>query len=362
MNSKMSKKVYFPIVLALLASVVGQAKADFVFGTPTNLGPTINTSVLDITVNIAPDGLSLYFTSDRPGGYGGFDIWVSTRTTIDDPWGEPENLGPLVNSSAFDFAPNISFDGLTLYFNSDRAGGLGGQDIYVTTRSTKDAPWEEPVNLGAVINSSNNDISPNISADGLELFFSSNKTGGKGRDDIYVSKRVSIDEPWGEPINLSFNNSAIEGYPSISSDGLSLYFSGFRTGSGSKGSGDIWISTRMTKDDDWSEPVNLGSPVNSSYNEGSPSITAAGTSLYYYSNRSGGYGDVDLWQVAINPIVDFNGDGIVDSADMVIIVDNWGTDNSLCDIGPMPWGDGIVDVQDMIVLAEHLFEEIPPAE
>jgi hypothetical protein len=65
--------------------------------------------------------------------------------------------------------------------------------------------------------------------------------------------------------------------------------------------------------------------------------------------------NTDIYQAPIIPIVDFNGDRIVDAADMVIMVDNWGTDNSLCDIGPMPWGDGIVDVQDLVVLAEHLF-------
>jgi hypothetical protein len=66
-----------------------------------------------------------------------------------------------------------------------------------------------------------------------------------------------------------------------------------------------------------------------------------------------------MWQVSIEPVVDLNGDGIVDSTDMCIMVDDyWGTDEPLCDIGPMPWGDGIVDVQDLIVLAEHLFEEV----
>ena len=64
----------------------------------------------------------------------------------------------------------------------------------------------------------------------------------------------------------------------------------------------------------------------------------------------------DLYQAPIIPIVDFNGDGIVDSADMVIMIDHWGTDNSLCDIGPMPWGDGVVDVEDLIVLIEHTVE------
>ncbi len=84
--------------------------------------------------------------------------------------------------------------------------------------------------------------------------------------------------------------------------------------------------------------------------------------LYFQSNRSGGYGSRDLWQVPINPIIDLNDDGIIDSTDMCIIVDHWGTDELLCDIGLMPWGDGVVDVEDLIVLADPLFEEIPQTE
>ena len=74
--------------------------------------------------------------------------------------------------------------------------------------------------------------------------------------------------------------------------------------------------------------------------------------------RPGGHGELDIWQASVEPIVDLNGDGIVDAADMCIVVDHWGEDYSLCDIGPTPFGDGIVDVQDLIILAEHLFEEV----
>jgi hypothetical protein len=76
------------------------------------------------------------------------------------------------------------------------------------------------------------------------------------------------------------------------------------------------------------------------------------------SDRPGGYGLWDLWQLAIEPVVDLNGDGIVDAADMCIMVDHWGEYYPLCDIGPTPLGDGIVDVQDLTVLAEHLFEDM----
>jgi hypothetical protein len=125
------------------------------------------------------------------------------------------------------------------------------------------------------------------------------------------------------------------------------------------------MTTRTTTNDDWSAPVNLGPTLNTSSSEFTPSISADGLTLYFGardSDRSGGYGGWDIWQAPIIPVVDLNGDGTVDSADMCIMVDHWGMDEPLCDIGPMPWGDGIVDVQDLIVLAEHLFEEVTPTE
>jgi hypothetical protein len=122
------------------------------------------------------------------------------------------------------------------------------------------------------------------------------------------------------------------------------------------------MATRATIYDDFDTPVKLSPWINiPSYTNASPTFSADGTILYFSSDCPGGFGSYDLWLAPIIPTVDFNGDGIVDSADMCIMVDHWGTDNSLCDIGPRPWGDGVVDVQDLIVLAEHLFEEVPPA-
>ena len=85
-----------------------------------------------------------------------------------------------------------------------------------------------------------------------------------------------------------------------------------------------------------------------------PKISSDGSILYFQSNRPGGVGDFDLWQVSILPVVDFNGDGIVDGADVCMMVDFWHTDEPLYDIAPMPFGDGIVDVKDLVLLAEHL--------
>ena len=108
--------------------------------------------------------------------------------------------------------------------------------------------------------------------------------------------------------------------------------------------------------------MRLESIMTTTQGYGGPCLAPDGSLLYFYSTRPGGYGGWDIWQAPIIPVVDLNGDGIVDAADMCIMVDHWGEDYPLCDIGPMPWGDGIVDVQDLIILAEHLFEKFPAVE
>ncbi|MHC4331939.1 MAG: TolB family protein, partial [Planctomycetota bacterium] len=101
MKRRMIKLISIVLVLTL-PLVAEVTKADFTVGEPTNLGPTVNSSAGDTSPSISADGLELYFSSDRPGGYGLDDIYVMTRATTEDDWGEPVNLGPLVNSSTAD--------------------------------------------------------------------------------------------------------------------------------------------------------------------------------------------------------------------------------------------------------------------
>jgi len=204
----------------------GIANADFVFGEPTNLGPTVNSSAWDFGTSISPDGLFHYFSSIRPGGSGGHDIWVTTRATTDDDWSNPVNLGPTVNSSSWDSCPSISADGLELYFESQRPGGSGDDDIWVTTRATTDDDWGIPVNLGPTVNSSAWDSCPDISSDGLSLYFCSYRAGGSGSCDLWVVTRATVSDPWGQPFNLSptVNSSTWDYGPDTSADGLCLFF------------------------------------------------------------------------------------------------------------------------------------------
>ena len=344
---------FLTIVVVFMVVGVGTTEADFFFGTPTNLGSTVNSPSWDVAPCISSDGLSLYFQSDRAGGWGSHDIWVTTRETVQDPWGEPMNLGPTVNCDTVDGGPSITANGLELYFASWRPDGSGSFDTWVSTRASISEPWGEPVNLGPTINSSADDVAE-ISYDGLTAIISTNRSGGYGGQDLWVSTRPTLSDAWSEPVNLgpTVNSSVWDWDTALSADNRFLFFTSQR--SGGSGGDDLWLIKRETINDPWSTPRNLGAAVNSSYHDDFPGISFDGSTLYFNSNRPGGLGDPDLWQVSIDPVVDLNADGTVDVKDVVFMTEHWGENYPLCDIGPTPFGDGIVDAQDLIVLANHL--------
>jgi Tol biopolymer transport system component len=279
------------------------ADADLSFGVPKNLGPEINTMDLEATCCLSPNGNEFYFA--RRG-----DLWVARRETRDSEWGPSSKLGPIVNSPWDDATPSIPSDGLSLYFDSDRPGGQGGLDLWVTTHSTMEGDWGMPVNLGATINSASDDYGPNISADGLELYFASDRPGGSGQVDLWITTRTNVDDNWSIPTNLGavINSPARECYPAISPDGLLLIFNSNRPGGYGSGNGlyDLYYAKRVTAKDPWSSTINLGSPVNSIYVDGCPYISSDGSTLYFTSfGRPAGFGYVDIWQATIIHINDF---------------------------------------------------------
>jgi len=333
------------LLFGFVAAIVlcsGSANADFTFGEPQDLGLG-NGSYSSVSA----DELELYFNSDRAGGLGYQDIYVSTRQSIDDPWGPPASL-QTVNSPYREGFPCISRDGLTLYFSDffwgpDRPGGLGKHDLWFSTRASRNDPWGKPVNMGAPFNSSGYEVSPTLSHDGLTFIFACGpSSSGGGNYDLWMCTRPSVQEVWGPPVNMGprVNSGSHDFCGNLSPDGLIMFFESNRSGNY-----DLWMTMRRTVNDPWEPPVPLPEPM---YSMGGVGRISADGSMFY----------ARLSQVPILPIVDFNGDGIIDSDDTRIMIDCWHTDNSLCDIGPMPWGDGIVDVQDLIVLAEHLFEEV----
>jgi len=281
--------------LALMFIVVlfveGHANADFTFGEPVNLKTVI--PVIDPAHDaidcLSYDGLELYIDSNRSGGGPqDWDLWVLRRASQDEDWGPPENLGPAVNDPNVSALASISADGLTLYFNSDRPGGYGSWDIYMTTRATKNDPWGPPVNVGPKVNSSANDGAPWISADGLELYFQSWRSGGYGQGDIYVTRRTTTNDPWGEPVNLGpvANSAYPDIAPSVSPDGLVLLLCDSETAPfrpGGYGGADMWMIRRTTISDPWQAPVNLGPKLNSSAHDGMSHKSPDGHKLYFWT-------------------------------------------------------------------------------
>ena len=355
------KKIILLVFLLSLGLATKVANADFIFGEPVNLGPPINTPSGEVNFFLSADGLEVYISSDRSGGLGYIDMWRITRENTDNPWGLLVNVQE-INSRYNEAFPCLSADGLTLYFADwyswnaagDRPGGVGNHDLWMCTRLSTHNPWGPPVNMGAIINSPNDEVSPSVSQDGKILIFASNRSGGLGNYDLWMSTRPSVQEAWGPPVNMgpAVNSSAYDGEVCLSTDGMALFFCSDRPGG--SGGYDLWMCNRPSVHEAWGPPVNLGSVINTSYTEAAPSLSPDLKTLYFVSDQPGGIGGWDIYEVPIVPILDFNGDGIVDSADMLIMVDYWGTGETLCDIAPPPFGDGIVDVQDLIVLAEHL--------
>jgi len=349
------------MLLGIVAGIVfigSNVNADFIIGEPINLGPVINWRVQDNGASLSTDGLSLFFGSDYPdAGY--WKLFSVTRESTDAPWGDRVNLGPAVNISNLNsWEPSISADGLELYFGrGDRGKGIQ-VDLYVTTRETTNAEWRTATSLGETVNSTAHEDEPAISGDGLSLFFSSDHPGGLGGTDLWVTTRPSKQDAWRDPVNLgpTINSSSEDFAPTITADGLTLIFSSDRPGMYSSYA-DLWMTKRRSTSDPWGEPVNLGPTINTN-DVDYADISPDGRTLYLSCfRRPGGYDYYDIWLAPIIPIVDLNEDGVVDALDMCIIVDHWGESYSLCDIGPTPFGDGIVDTQDLIILAEHLFEE-----
>lgn len=253
-----------------------------------------NTPGLDGCPFIAPDGKSFFMASDRPGGEGSIDIWVSTRDRVDDPWGEPVNVGPPVNSAAADFCPTLARDGHTFYFVSTRdvEGSCGGGDIYVT-RLRESGGFDEPENLGCTVNSEHNEFSPFPLAQatsGPVLYFSSTRPrdGAPGEGgDIYMAELHGGE--FGQPQLVSGINSLDDdGHPNVRRDGLEIFFYSQRTDlPDAQGGPDIYVATRSSTSDAWSTPVNLGPGINSSASETRPSLAWNGSRLYFGSSREG---------------------------------------------------------------------------
>ncbi|MCX6307012.1 MAG: OmpA family protein [Bacteroidetes bacterium] len=176
-------------------------QVDSTWLTALNLGAPINTHGNEGALNISPDGNYLFFAAcNRDDGYGSCDIYWSRH--VGNKWSEPENLGGVVNSAQWDSQPSFSSDGKTLYFASKRPGGKGSSDIW-KSQLQPDGQWSVPVNLGDLVNTRAEEMAPFIHPDDQTLYFSSKGHPGLGGYDLYFSRK-QVDSDWGQPVNMGY--------------------------------------------------------------------------------------------------------------------------------------------------------------
>jgi tetratricopeptide (TPR) repeat protein len=285
--------------------------------TVTNVGEVINTSYDEKGPSVTADGRTMIFTSQRP-------IRTADKSKSNDPQPLFDNVyiskwdsakarwdvaypaeGDVNEPNAKTACTSISADGMEmfLYKNND-AKALGG-DIYVS-RKGKTGRWGKPEALGKPVNTSYYEDCASLSADGNNLYFMSERPGGYGHGDIYVSARIDKNT-WGDPVNLggSVNTAYDEGGISIAPDGKTLFFSS--NSNASMGSYDIF-KTVMTDSGKWSKPMNLGYPINTVDADKSFTISADCKTAYLASNRPGGMGARDIYVVDLSQFPVLAGD------------------------------------------------------
>ena len=189
---------------------------------PEQISKSINTTNNEGTCSISADGRTLVLTAcNRPDSYGGCDLYISKKQGND--WSPPQNLGETINSRNWESQPSLSADGRVLYFASDRRGGLGKSDLWYSVLKGKDL-WSDPKNLGAGINTPDDENAPFIHANGRTLFYASNGLPGMGGFDIFLAQKV--DTTWSAPTNIGYpiNTLADQVALFISANGKKAYY------------------------------------------------------------------------------------------------------------------------------------------
>ncbi|MCB0397600.1 MAG: PD40 domain-containing protein [Flavobacteriales bacterium] len=267
---------------------------------PVNLGTTVNTEWDDYMPSTNPTGTRIYFTSQRKGGFsqekgedkeGDEDLYYTDMKN--GQWQKPVLLPAPLNSASNEGAPAFSADGQTMvYVACGRDDGMGDCDLYLS--NLEGDKWSAPINMGNVINSDAWDSQPTVSSDGQRIFFCSDREGGYGGEDLYMIERNRFGK-WGPAMNLgpTINTPFDDKSPFISPDAKTLYFAS----DGHPGFGEMDIFKSVFENGKWSEPVNLGSPINTDKNDLYFTIGGSGEVGYLASAR--GSGNLDLYSVNI---------------------------------------------------------------
>jgi WD40-like Beta Propeller Repeat len=269
---------------------------------PIHLNSLINTPGFEGKPSLSSDGLELYFVSDRPGALGGpgdQDIYVSRRASAQEDWGAPERVPPPISSPFFDITPTISLDGLAMYFASNRPGPNSPPlpDLFVSHRASVNDPWGEVQNLGQGVNTTLFEGSISPSPDELTIYF-----GAIALPDfafhIYRSTRNSTDEQFGprmlvdSPISSNGNDYG----PALTPNEKTMFFtSGIDNPFAPGAINHLYVSERKNSDSPWGPRIYLDTINCATCFRGLPTIRAGGKEICWMGRREGSDSDMDIY-------------------------------------------------------------------
>jgi Tol biopolymer transport system component len=264
---------------------------------PVNMGEGVNSKYPEYYFSFTVDQKNLIFTRhiDDPKSTFGHSEDFFMSSYKDDKWSKALQLDPPLNTGQNEGAPSMSADGRAVFFTGcNRNDGQGSCDIYLSGYSSENNKWSKPMNIGSPVNTMVWESQPSFSSDGKTLFFSRRVvTQGVENTDIFYSV-FSEDRTWSAPVSMGnrINTPGMEESVFIHPDNQTLYFSS--DGHPGMGGLDIYISRRQ-EDGSWGAPVNLGYPINTCDDEKGLVVSADGQKGYFASDRSGGFGDLDIY-------------------------------------------------------------------
>lgn len=312
------------ILLILLTYSLHATETRVELGRAQNLGSALNTGAFEFGLDVTADGNTIYFNRCTPR----CDLYKATRSSHRADWGVATPINEL-NTAATEVGPSVTADGLEIYFSDEipppatqnrfRPGSNSG-DIWFATRDSIDSEWGAPERVPN-INTSHVDTYPTISPDGLELYFSIDD-GTAPHGNAYKATRSSRDDIFGDPevLPAPINSPGGVGGIELSADGLTMFFISYRDGG--FGATDLWMAQRTSTGANWQNPVNLGATVNNERLNGFPNLSPDARTLYYASQSDGGFGGLDVWSAPIafsGRFADLNHDGQIDARDIDVM-------------------------------------------
>lgn len=278
------------LLISFISTVMATNSSAQLSSEATNMGSVINSAARDAEPTFTADGNTMYFNCYGRQGRADGDICISTL--VNGQWAEPKVVDA-VSTEYGEVEPLLSPDGNQLFIQSNRPGGHGRGDIWVS--DLIDGEWSEPKNLDAPINSPYHDHCIYFAGENWEFaYWTSTRPGGFGGNDIWMSEKV--DGKWTEATNLgpNVNTAGVEHHSLPSEDGRSLYVTAVRDeGFGGQ---DIYVTTR-DDNGDWGTLTNLGANVNTEENDRCPAFSPDHSLFYFDSTRAGGFGGLDIWYI-----------------------------------------------------------------